>query len=186
MPGAKGLIDKATGIFTGMLAGYLIGMTVGFTAFDPDWDVWALLSFVLALAGIGVGLLPVIRRHRSVILGTIVGFYLGLLFNFLVFGDVQENGLDLFQNGIGGFLCVAFSVTTGAWLGWRYRSEALGYTLFAATFGGFLGGLGLGTVLGLGEGTSMLTWAVPVIFCSALLGGITWRLQTSNRKPTQQ
>lgn len=180
------MVDKITGIFTGMLAGYLIGMIVGFTVFDPDWDVWALLSFVLALAGIGIGLLPVVRRNRSMILGAIIGFYLGLLFNFLVFGDVQENGLDLFQNGIGGFLCVAFGVTAGVWLGWRHRSEALGYSLFAATFGGFLCGLGLGTALGLGKGTSMLTWAVPVIFSSGILGGITWQLQTGGQKPTKK
>jgi len=180
------MLDKITGIFTGMLAGYLIGMTVGFTAFDPAWDLWALLGLVLALAGIGIGLLPAIRRSRSMILAAIMGFYLGLLLNFLVFGDVQENGLDLFQNGIGGFLCVAAGTSAGAWLGWRFRSAALGYALFAATFGGFLGGLGLGTALGFGEGTSMLVWAVPVILSGAVLGALTWQLQTGSRRTTQK
>ncbi len=168
-------------MFTGMLTGYLTGMVVGFTVFDPEWDVWALLGLVLALVGLVAGLLPVVRRNRSVILGAIIGFYLGWLLNFLVFGDVDENGMDLFQNGIGGFLCTVFGLMLGAWLGSRYRSQAAGYALFAAAFGGFTGGLGTGTALGMGEGTSMLEWAIPVILTGSVIGLSAWWLQTRSR-----
>ncbi len=139
------MVDKVTGIFTGMLAGYLIGMVSGFTLFDPDLDVWALLGFVLALVGAVVGIIPPFRRRQSMILGAILGFYLGWLLNFLLFGSVEENGLDLLQNGFGGFLCTTLGIIIGTIAGWRYRSQELGHTLFAITFGGFLGGLALGT-----------------------------------------
>lgn len=175
------MIDKVSGMFTGMLTGYLIGMVVGFTVFDPEWDVWALLGLVLALVGLVAGLLPVVRRNRSVILGAIIGFYLGWLLNFLVFGDVNENGMDLFQNGIGGFLCTTLGLIAGAWLGSHYRSQAAGYALFAATFGGFFGGLVIGTAFSMGEGTSMLEWAIPVILTGSVIGLSTWWWQTQRR-----
>lgn len=176
-----GIIDKITGIFTGMLAGYLIGMVIGFTLFDPNLDVWALLSFGCALLGIGVGLLAIVRRNRSGILAAIIGFYLAWLLQFLIFADAQENGLDLLQNGIGGFLIVISGTILGAWLGWRYRSEILGYTLFAVVLGGFFGGLILGMLAGLGDGSSMLVWSIFVILSSFVAGFVVWKMQTRSR-----
>ena len=169
------MIDKTVGMFTGLLAGYFLGMIIGFTVFDPNWDVWALLGAVLAVAGLGVGLLPRFRRNKTVILGALLGFYLGTLLRVPLFG--VEDEFDLLENGIGSLICSLGGTLLGAWLGARYHSPALAYSLFAALWGGFVGGLLLGMAIDLGLEQSFTGMAPLVLACAVVLGGLAWFIQ---------
>lgn len=178
------MLDKITGMFTGVLTGYLLGMVTGFTVFDPNLDVWALLGFVGALIGIPAGLTLRVRRHRALILAAVIGFYVGQLLNLGLINDPGENGLDLLQNGLAGFALVAGGTLLGGWLGWRYRSAALGYILFAAVWGGFVGGLIFGVVLTLAPAQTMWGWMPSVAVSGAICAWLAWRAGARSQADT--
>lgn len=168
------MINKIVGLFAGGLAGYFLGMIAGFTLFDENLDVWALLSALFAIIGLGVGLMARFRRNLTLVLGALLGFYVGTLLRVPLFGVDDE--FDLLENGIGSLICSLGGIAIGVWLGARDRRPIIAYTLFAALWSGFLGGAVLIALFASDQAEDFAAIAPLVLAAGVVIGGITWAL----------
>lgn len=168
-------------MFVYLIAGYLIGLTIGFTLFDPNTDVYALLSLVLSVVGLIVGVLPFFRRHARLVFGAIIGFYLSMILATLLFGSPAEDDLlEVLQRGGLSILVVLVGTIVGAGLASRLRDQDVGWAALAFLLGGFLGGYVFSVVLGFVPSSSMV-YSAPFVIGSGLVAYVVVRLLTRSR-----
>jgi hypothetical protein len=160
-----------------MLVGYLVGLIVGFVAFDPNTDIYALLSLVFAVIGAVLGIVPLFRCRVATALGIVVGLYLGMLLSILIWGDpATDDLLEVSKRGSTGLVFAAVIAVLGGGIGSRLESKALSLPALAFLLGGFVGGA-LFISLGIAPSSSM-TGVAPYVFGSGIvLALLVWWLQ---------
>jgi hypothetical protein len=172
---------KLTGMITGLLTGYLVGTIAGFTLFNPDQDIWALLGFVLALLGMGIGLTPFFQRHIVVIQMALIGFYLGTLTGIVFFGNIaQDDLLETFHQQTV-FVSIGGTILGGI-IGRQLPVEKVYLPLFVFILAGFLGGYFLGVVFNLAPYPSLVGWSPFVIGSGLIFGGLLTLLKRQLQK----
>lgn len=120
-----------------MLGGYLTGMMIGFVLFDPNLDLWALLSAVLTVVGLLAGLLPFFQRTARIVLGAVLGLYLSMLVATALFGDLNKDGyMEALRTQPQALATLAGAVLGGILAARAQRS--IEWPLFGAVFGGFI------------------------------------------------
>ena len=173
-------------IFSYMIFGYLLGLVIGFTGFDPDTDIYALLSIVFAIAGLVLGILPFFRRQVFTILGITIGFYLGMVIAILIWGEPSSD--DLLEGlGLGG-VSILFTLITallGGFVGSRIHSAQANLPALALLLGGFLGGA-LFIALELAPASSMVGTSPFVVGSGVVLAAIIWQIQKARSTQTPE
>ncbi len=144
-----------------------------------------LLGAVLAILGAIVGIIPFFRDRANIVLGAILGYYLGPILAIHFFGSpAHDDMIDVLQRGGPGVILVIITTVLCGILGARLPVARISLPAIGALVAGFVGGYLFGFVFRVASSTKTVGISPFVIGCALLTGVAIWFIQKRYLKPT--